>query len=326
MLIPDLLSYWLTGVAGAELTNASTTQLLDVRTRIWAAGLMERLGLPRRVLPPLRQPGERIGGLLPGPAADTGAAAGLAVVAVGSNDTASAIAATPATGANRFAYISCGTWSLVGMELAEPLLTNASRQANFTNELSLDGTIRLLRNEMGLRLLQETLRTWGRIGLTVELPELLGRSAREPALRSVVDVDDPVFAAPGDMPARIAAVCRATGQPAPTGQPQVVRCILESLALGHRRAITDVQRIAGIHADVVHIIGGGSRNELLCQLTADACGPPVIAGPAEATAIGNVLTQARALGAVGGTAVQRSDALRTLRRYASCSPGCSRPL
>lgn len=212
------------------------------------------------------------------------------------------------------------------MELAEPLLTDASRQANFTNELSLDGTIRLLRNEMGLRLLQETLRSWGRIGLTVELPELLGRAAREPALRSVVDVDDPVFAAPGDMPARIAAVCRATGQPAPTGQPQVVRCILESLALGHRRAITDVQRIAGIHADVVHIIGGGSRNELLCQLTADACGPPVIAGPAEATAIGNVLTQARALGAVGGTAVQRSDALRTLRRYAFCSPGCSRPL
>jgi rhamnulokinase len=317
LLIPDLLAYWLTGVAGAEVTNASTTQLLDVRTREWATGLMERLGLPRHLFPPLRQPGETIGGLLPGLAAESGATAGLPVIAVGSHDTASAVAATPAR-RDGFAYISCGTWSLVGMELAEPVLTDASRQANFTNEAGLDGTVRFLRNEMGLWLLQEAVHGWEASGLAVSLPALLALAAREPPLRSVIDVDDPVFLTPGDMPFRVAALCRATGQPEPASPPLVVRCILDSLALAHRRAVLDVQRLAGRPADVVHIVGGGARNELLCQLTADACGLPVVAGPAEATAIGNLLMQARALGAAGdGLAPMRElvAATQPLARY-----------
>ena len=298
LLLPDLLGYWLTGEAGAELTNASTTQLLDVRTRTWAMSLMTRLRIPADIFPALRRPGEQVGRLLPGPAADSGLPDGLPVLAVGSHDTASAVAATPARG-DDFAYISCGTWSLIGMELPGPVLSAASRSANFTNEAGLDGTVRFLRNAMGLWLLQESVRTWERAGPPVDLPALLAKAAAEPALARVVDVDDPALVAPGDIPARIAALCRATGQPEPAGPSEIVRCILDSLALAHRLAVTDVQRIAGRHAGVVHIVGGGARNELLCQLTADACGLPVVAGPAEATAIGNVLVQGRALGAVG---------------------------
>ena len=214
------------------------------------------------------------------------------MLAVGSHDTASAVAGTPASGGN-FAYISLGTWSLVGMELTEPVLTIESQQANFTNEAGLDGTVRYLRNVMGLWLLQECARAWDLAGHGVTLPRLMASAAREPALRFVIDVDDPAFLAPGDMPARIAAACRASGQAAPASHAEVTRCILDSMALGHRRAVADAQLLSGRHADVIHVVGGGARNPLLCQLTADACGLPVIAGPAEATAIGNILVQAR---------------------------------
>jgi rhamnulokinase len=317
LLLPDLLGYWLTGSAGAEVTNASTTQLLDVRARTWATGLMRRTGIDECLFPPLRQPGDLVGGLLPGPAAQAGLRAGLPVVAVGSHDTASAVVGTPASGGH-FAYISLGTWSLVGLELSQPVLTGASQQANFTNEAGLDGTIRYLRNVMGLWLLQESLRGWDLAGHGVGLRALLASAAREPALRFVIDVDDPAFVAPGDMPARIAAACRASGQAAPVSQAEVARCILDSLALGHRRAVADAQRLSGRHADVIHVVGGGARNSLLCQLTADACGLPVIAGPAEATAIGNILVQARALGVVadnlaGLRALVR--ATQSLRQY-----------
>lgn len=297
LLLPDLLGYWLTGAIGAEVTNASTTQLLDVRTRTWAVELIERAGIEPGLFPPLRQPGDLVGGLLPGPAAEAGLRAGLPVLAVGSHDTASAVAGTPASG-ERFAFISLGTWSLVGMELTEPVLTTDSQHANFTNEAGLDGTVRYLRNVMGLWLLQESARAWELAGHGVPVPELVASAMREPALRYVIDVEDPAFLAPGDMPARIGAACRASGQAAPVSQAEVARCILDSLALGHRRAVTDAQRLSGRHADVIHIVGGGARNPLLCQLTADACGLPVIAGPAEATTIGNILVQARALGAV----------------------------
>ena len=296
LLLPDLLGYWLTGSVGAEVTNASTTQLLDVRTRTWACELMRRTGIEPGLFPPLRQPRDLVGGLLAGPAAEAGLPAGLPLLAVGSHDTASAVAGTPATGGN-FAYISLGTWSLVGMELTEPVLTIESQQANFTNEAGLDGTVRYLRNVMGLWLLQECARAWDLAGQGVTLPRLMASAAREPSLRFVIDVDDPAFLAPGDMPARIAAACRASGQAAPASHAEVARCILDSLALGHRRAVADAQRLSGRHADVIHVVGGGARNPLLCQLTADACGLPVIAGPAEATAIGNILVQASALGA-----------------------------
>jgi sugar (pentulose or hexulose) kinase len=307
LLIPDLVTYWLTGEIGAELTNASTTQLLGTDGR-WATGLMRRLGIRPDIFPPLRRPGASAGRLL----AETGLA-GVPVTTVGSHDTASAVVGVPAAGP-RFAYISCGTWSLVGVELAAPVLTEASREANFTNEVGIDGTVRYLRNVMGLWLLQESLRAWPR----ADLGALLRGAARLPALRSVFDPDDPVFLPPGDMPARIAAACAALGQPAPDRPEAVVRSIVDSLALAHRVAIADAQRLSGAAVDVLHIVGGGSRNELLCQLTADACGLPVEAGPVEAGALGNVLVQARALGGTGGDLPALRALLRAtqpVRRY-----------
>src|SRR6266550_397944 len=196
-----------------------------------------------------------------------------------------------------FAYVSCGTWSLVGMELPGPVLSGASCRANFTNETGIDGTIRYLRNVMGLWLLQESVRAWSSGGAEADLGPLLAAAAEAPALRAVVDPDDPEFLAPGDMPARIARACRRTGQDPPADPGATVRCILDSLALAHRRALAEVQELTGRHVDTVHIVGGGARNALLCQLTADACGLPVVAGPVEAAALGNVLVQARALGA-----------------------------
>jgi rhamnulokinase len=317
LMIPDLLSYWLTGEIGAEVTNASTTQLYDVRAQAWATSLMTRVGIPPGIFPPLRRPGDTIGGLLPGIAAEAGFPAPVPVLAVGSHDTASAVAGVPAQGLD-FAYISCGTWSLVGMELAGPVLTEASCRANFTNETGIDGTIRYLRNVMGLWLLQESVRTWSSRGVAADLGSLLAAAAGAPALRAVVDPDDPRFLAPGDIPARIADACRRTGQDPPAGPGPTVRCILDSLALAHRRALAEVQELTGRHVDTVHIVGGGARNALLCQLTADACGLPVVAGPVEAAALGNVLVQGRALGAVPGDLGGMRELLRRtqdLRRF-----------
>jgi rhamnulokinase len=311
LLIPDLLGYWLTGEIGAELTNASTTQLLDARTQGWATALIARAGLPTGIFPPLRRPGDLVGHLVSDAVRAAGLAAPLPVTAVGSHDTASAVAAVPARGAS-FAYVSCGTWSLVGMELAEPVLTPASRRANFTNEVGIDGTIRYLRNVMGLWLLQECTRAWAAAGLTIEQDDLAAQAARLPPLRFVINPDDPSFLPPGDMPSRITAACRDLGQAPPAGPAQLARCILDSLALAYRRAIIDVQELSGRHVDTIHLVGGGARNALLCQLTADACGLPVVAGPTEATAIGNILLQARALGAAPGDL----DGMRALVRDA----------
>ncbi len=289
LLIPDLLGYWLTGSVGAEVTNASTTALLDVTTRTWARSIMERSGIAPGLFPPLRQPGELIGPVTVLPGA-------VPLIAVGSHDTASAVVAVPARGSH-FAYISSGTWSLAGLELAAPVLSEASRKANFTNEAGIDGTIRYLRNVSGLWLLQECLRCWD----CPPLEPLLAEAAGAPPLRFVVDVDDPVFLPPGDMPGRIVSWLAARGLPVPSSPAEVVRCVLDSLAMAYRRALLDAQELSGRHVDVVHIVGGGARNELLCQLTADALGLPVVAGPAEATALGNVLVQARALGAAPPT-------------------------
>ncbi len=231
---------------------------------------------------------------------------------VASHDTASAVAAVPATEAN-FAYICTGTWSLAGLELDAPVRSAESRAANFTNELGIDGTVRYLRNIMGLWLLQECQRAWGEPDVTA----LLAGAAAARPLRSVVDAGDSGFLAPGGMPDRIAAACRATGQPEPRTRAETTRCILDSLALAHRRAIADAARLADRPVDVVHIVGGGARNALLCQLTADACGLPVVAGPAEAAALGNVLVQARADGVVGDRRAMRQLVAGTqpLTRY-----------
>ncbi|MBX9392350.1 rhamnulokinase [Streptomyces sp. TRM72054] len=312
LLIPDLLSYWLTGEQGTELTNASTTQLVDPRTRDWSYDVATRLGIDLSLFAPLRQPGDPAGALRPQVLEETGLTGPVPVTAVASHDTASAVAAVPASG-ERFAYICTGTWSLAGLELDAPVLTEESRAANFTNELGLDGTVRYLRNIMGLWLLQECVRAWGE----PDLGELLRAAAAVPALRSVVDAGDAQFLAPGRMPERIAEACRASGQPVPESPGEVTRCILDSLALAHRRAVEDAQRLAGHAVDVVHVVGGGVRNALLCQLTADACGLPVVAGPTEAAAFGNVLVQARAHGLVGDRADMRRLLGRTqpLTRY-----------
>ncbi|MBK3634742.1 rhamnulokinase [Streptomyces sp. MBT97] len=308
LLIPDLLAYWLTGEQGTELTNASTTQLIDPRTGDWAYGVAERLGVDLGLFAPLRRPGDPAGLLRAGVLEETGLTGPVPVTTVGSHDTASAVAAVPATG-ERFAYICTGTWSLAGLELAAPVLTEESRAANFTNELGLDGTVRYLRNIMGLWLLQECLRAWGE----PDLGELLREAAGVPALRSVVDAGDAAFLAPGRMPERIAEACRVSGQPVPRTPAEITRCILDSLALAHRRAVEEARRLADHPVDVVHVVGGGTRNTLLCQLTADACGLPVVAGPTEAAALGNVLVQARAHGSVG----DRADMRRLLARTQS---------
>lgn len=312
LLIPDLLAYWLTGEQGTELTNASTTQLVDPRTRTWSYDVAARLGVDLGLFASLRQPGDPAGVLRPEVLEETGLSGPVPVTAVGSHDTASAVAAVPATG-ERFAYICTGTWSLAGLELDAPVLTEASRAANFTNELGLDGTVRYLRNIMGLWLLQECLRAWG----DPDLDELLREAAGLPALRFVVDAGDAAFLAPGRMPERIAAACRDAGRPVPASRAEITRCILDSLALAHRRAVEDARDLADHPVDVVHIVGGGARNALLCQATADACGLPVVVGPTEAAALGNVLVQARGHGLVGDLADMRRLLVRTqpLTRY-----------
>jgi len=318
LLIPDLLGYWLTGQPGAERTNASTTQLYDARAGEWAWPVIERAGIPRRIFPALRDPGTVIGPVTPDIAAGHGLPAGLPVIAVGSHDTASAVAAVPA-GSQHFAYISCGTWSLVGMELDQPVLTEASRRANFTNEAGIDGTVRYLRNVGGLWLLQESLREWQAAGDRPDLTTLLGEAAGLPPLASVIDADDAAFLSPGDMPTRIRDACSRCGEQVPASPAEVVRCVLDSLALAYRRAILAVQELSGRHVEVIHLVGGGARNDLLCQLTADACGLPVIAGPTEAAALGNALVQARTLGAapsdLGGlrALLRATQSLRTFR-------------
>jgi len=303
LMIPDLFAYWLTGERVGEVTNASTTGLFDVRARQWSGELASRLGLRPEILPPVVEPGTVIGGLTAAVAAECGLAGGTPVWTVGSHDTASAVLGVPAR-SPAFAYVSCGTWSLVGVELPAPVTTDAARAANFSNELGVDGTVRFLRNVMGLWLLQECVRTWERIDGPVDLPALLAAAAQLPGGRSVIDPDRPEFLPPGDMPARLRGECRRTGQPEPATPAELTRCILDSLAHAYRRAVREAAELSGGPVEVVHLVGGGAQNQLLCQLTADACELPVVAGPAEAAAYGNVLVQARAAGVLAGDRTQ----------------------
>ena len=303
LMVPDLLGLWLTGVEVSEVTNASTTGLLDVTSRTWSpevlAGLAASTGADiAHLLAPIVEPGTVLGPLRADLSADLGLV-GTDLVAVGSHDTASAVAAVPMD-PSCSVYISSGTWSLVGVELDEPVLTEASRAANFTNELGVDGTVRYLRNVAGLWLLSESMRTWAEEGRPQDLGALLAAAEHVPGLGCVIDVEDPVFTPPGDMPSRIGAAARRSGQRPPVDEASTVRCILDSLALGYRRAIRQVASLSGRRVEVVHVVGGGSRNGLLCRLTADATGLPVVAGPAEGTAIGNLLVQAAATGALPG--------------------------
>jgi len=297
LLIPDLLTYWLTGQEVAERTNASTTGLLDVHTGEWDGYLIEALGLPRHVFGRLVDPGDIVGPVLPAMAQRLGVR-DLSLTAVGSHDTASAVVGVPIQ-SDDVAYISCGTWGLVGLELGEPVVTESSRAANFTNEGGVDGRIRFLTNVMGLWLLSETLRQWDRGGESASLPRLLDAAAEVDAV-PLFDVQDPRFLAPGDMPTRIASWFAEREVAGPGSQPAMVRCILESLARAFADAVDDAERLSGQVVRLIHIVGGGALNRLLCQLIADRSGRPVLAGPVEATALGNVLIQARTAGTVPG--------------------------
>jgi sugar (pentulose or hexulose) kinase len=301
LLLPDLLGYWLTGAVGAERTNASTTQLYDANRRSWSLDLCRRTGVPSGILPPLRDPGALLGPLLPDVARDLGVGADVPVVAVGSHDTASAVVGVPAE-VRSFGYISSGTWSLVGLELDAPVLSDAARLADFTNEAGVDGTVRFLKNVTGLWVLSESLRSWSeRRYEDVELRSLIAAAADFAPLRTVVDINDPRLLAPSTaadpMPERVAALAAEAREPVPHAPVAITRCIVDSLAVAYRKHLRTAAELAGVSLDVLHVVGGGSQNEVLCQLTADACELPVIAGPVEAAALGNVLVQGRALGA-----------------------------
>ncbi|WP_448256338.1 rhamnulokinase [Microbacterium aurum] len=308
LLVPDLIGFWLTGVARAEVTNASTTGLLRWSDHAWDEPLLGGLGLAplRALLPPLITSGEHLGPLAPAVAASLGGTAD--VVAVGSHDTASAVVAVPMQ-PGAAVYISCGTWGLVGVEVERPVLTAAVLEANFTNEGGVDGRVRLLHNVMGLWILSETVRGWERAGKRVDLTTLLDAAAAvPPSTVALFDVNDPRFLPPGDMPARIDEWCAERGFAAPRTRAEYARSIVESLAQAFADAAATAARLGGVDARAIHIVGGGALNALLCQRTADRSGLEVLAGPVEATALGNVLVQARAAGFVSGSL----EALRDL--------------
>lgn len=297
LLIPDLVGYWLTGRMVTERTNASTTGLLDPRTGDWDLDLAQRAGLPAGLLTELIDPGQTIGTV----SAHVGERVGapdLSVTAVGSHDTASAVVGVPML-TDDAAYISCGTWGLVGLELDAPVMTEDARAANFTNEGGVDGRTRFLTNVMGTWLISETLRQWEREGEAVDLVQILRAAADVTGPVTLFDVQDPRFMPPGDMPTRVRDWCAERGVAAPADRATLMRSIVESIAAAFADALEAAEKLSGRAIGVVHVVGGGSQNQLLCQLTADRSGRPVLAGPVEATALGNVLVQARTLGAVG---------------------------
>jgi len=310
LMIPDLIAFWLTGERASEVTVASTTQLYDPRAGHWALGLAERLGVPAGILPEVRQPGTTLGPLRGTVAAGAGLESPPAVVTVAAHDTASAVAAVPAKGPD-FAYVSSGTWSLVGVELAAPLIDTAAMEANFSNELGLEGTTRFLKNVMGLWLVQECRGEWARGRHAPEYPELVRMAEAQPPGGPLIDPDDPALLRRGDMPARIGELCTRSGNAAPTGFGGVVRCVLESLACKYRLVIEQAEQLTGRRAETIHVVGGGARNELLCRLTATISGRSVAAGPAEATALGNVMVQAMADGQVASLAEIRAVVRRS---------------
>jgi rhamnulokinase len=305
LLIPDLVAAALSGHRVAERTNASTTGLLDVTSREWDTELMVRLGIKADLFEDLVDPGHQIGHLLPRVAERVGGS--VPVVAVGSHDTASAVVGVPMQSYDA-AYVSLGTWALAGLELTAPILTEQARLANFTNEGGVDGTVRFLTNVMGTWLLSETLRTWGETDLAGVLAAAQAYDVPVP----IVDVQHAGFLPPGDMETRIRAWCSEHGLPAPDSRPAVVRCIVESIAAAIAAALDRASTLAERKVGVVHVVGGGAQNTLLCQAIADRSGLPVLAGPVEATALGNVLVQARSAALVGpGLADLRALVSRT---------------
>jgi rhamnulokinase len=294
LMIPDLFHWLLSGIASNERTNASTTQCFDPQTGDWAYPLLERLGLPRRIFGPITEPGTVLGPLRPDVAADSGLGA-VRVVLPGSHDTASAVAAVPAdeppSPRPDWAYVSLGTWALVGAELDRPLVTPECLARNFTNEGGIGGTTRLLKNVCGLWLVQQCRAAWQRAGQEWSWDQLTALAAEAPPLVTLIDPNHPSLVAPADMPAAIRALARASGEPEPETTAATVRAALESVAAAVRRSLAELDGLLGRRVGRVHVVGGGVKNSLLCQMIADATGRPVVAGPVEATAIGNLLVQ-----------------------------------
>jgi rhamnulokinase len=303
LMIPDLFNYWLTGNAVCEFTNATTTQLINPLSRTWATQLMDRLGIPARITAPIVEPGSIVGRLLPG-VSNYHSLEGTCVVACASHDTASAVAAI--TARDDTAFISSGTWSLVGIETDAPVLTAKALQLNFSNEGGVCGTTRLLKNVMGLWMLQGCRRCWADLGRKFAYGELMEAAGREPGFHHLVDPDDGSFSRPANMLEAIDRFCAKTGQPSPATPAAYARTILDSLALKYRVVLSNLECLTALPLTQVRVIGGGSKNRLLNQFTADATGKRVLAGPAEATALGNIAVQMMATGAVGSLAEARA--------------------
>lgn len=302
LMIPDYLHFKMCGAKVVEFTNATTTQFFHPTRKKWSVDLLEKLGLPTSLLSEVVPPGTGLGALLPDLRERTGLHASVQVIAPATHDTGSAVAGVPGAaieGPGRLAYISSGTWSLLGVELHEPDLSTRAFELNLTNEGGVDGTYRLLKNIMGLWLVQECRRSFANSGSASDFAALVEAAVQAPAFRSLINPDDPSFLSPPDMPAAIAQFCRETGQPVPSTEGEFVRCALESLAMRYAAVLHSLKEMTGSFIGAVNIVGGGSRNRLLNQFTANACQRAVLAGPVEATVLGNLLVQARACGELG---------------------------
>ena len=299
LMMPDLFHWLLSGSQVVEFTNATTTQFFNPPSGNWAFEMLGKLNVPTQMLGDVVQPGTVLG-TLRGNLANKLGLARINVVAPATHDTGAAVAAIPTqlTGNARWAYISSGTWSLIGLEVQHAVLSEQALKRNVTNEGGIDGTYRLLKNIMGMWLVEECRRSFERHGRPLDYAEMVRQAETALPFRSLIDPDDPSFLAPEDMPAAIRAWCQRTQQPAPETSGQIIRCVLESLALKYRVVLGWLEELTGETVEVIHVVGGGCQNVLLNQFTADACGKPVIAGPVEATALGNVLIQARAAGSI----------------------------
>jgi len=299
LLMGDLFGYLLSGVASCEYTNASTTQLLDAKKRTWSEELIQKFSIPSNILQKIIPPGTILGDILPEIAHNTGILPETPVIAPATHDTASAVAAVPILDTSEpWAYLSSGTWSLLGTELSEPNITNESMEIGFTNEGGIGNKIRYLKNIFGLWLVQECRRIWEREGTTLSYEQLTKEAEEATPFKALIPVNEPRLLAPENMPKTIQIICEELGHPIPQTRGEIVRCALESLALNYRQTIKALNKLLNCTIKKLHIVGGGVQNKLLCQMTADACNIPVITGPVEATVLGNISVQAMAVGAI----------------------------
>ena len=325
LFMPDFIHWALCGSEVAEFTIASTSQCLNPVTRAWSSNLLRRLGLPTRIFPKLVAPGTVLGPLRSSVAQRTGLTK-VKVVAPPSHDTASAVAGVPTsnTGRANWAYLSSGTWSLMGVEINQASVTPRTQELNLTNEGGLDGTFRLLKNIMGLWLVQQCKRSFDTRGQTRNYAELAALASKSRPLRFVIDPDDPRFLNPPDMPKAIQDFCRQSGQATPKTPGELVRCAYESLALKYRQVLAWLEELTGNRLEVIHVVGGGSQSSILNQFTADACQRPVLAGPVEATALGNLLVQIRSSGELASLAEMR-QVVRASSKISEFQPGSAAP-